>query len=385
MAVTPFHRLNSVLKGKTPDKSSEYIWALRDVSFDISEGETVGIIGLNGAGKSTLLKVLTRITQPTKGFADVKGRVGSLLEVGTGFHPELTGRENIFLNGSILGMTRLEVEQQFDEIVEFAEVEKFLDTPVKRYSSGMYVRLAFGVASHLQSEILLVDEVLAVGDKSFQDKCLQKMGIISEEGRTVLLVSHNMGAIKSLCKRALLIDSGRLIMDGKPDEVVSAYLEGLPISKGTTLTESEARVSGAKIETIKLLSEDGTPKDNFLMTEPIIVETKISVSKNGNYTLSVQIKERTNSPISHFPSGDSNLTISSQPGSYTIRTEIPPLNLYPGKYLFRLALTNIDTDEQQEVDGLGVDIEQDYNLCSRPLPRQAGLIYAIARWDITDY
>src|SRR5581483_8501340 len=188
----------------------ETFWALKDVSFEVKVGEALGIIGRNGAGKSTLLKILSRITRPTTGYADVYGRVGSLLEVGTGFHPELTGRENIYLNGAILGMTRRDIQRRFDEIVAFAEVENFLDTPVKRYSSGMYMRLAFAVAAHLEPEILVVDEVLAVGDAEFQKKCLGKMGDVAKEGRTVLFVSHNMNAVEHLCQRVLLFQSGRL-------------------------------------------------------------------------------------------------------------------------------------------------------------------------------
>jgi lipopolysaccharide transport system ATP-binding protein len=204
--------------------SDNTIWALKDISFAVNRGEVVGIIGRNGAGKSTLLKILSRITEPTTGFAEIHGRVGSLLEVGTGFHAELTGRENIYLNGAILGMKKAEIERKFDEIVAFAEVEKFIDTPVKHYSSGMYLRLAFAVAAHLEPEILIVDEVLAVGDLSFQKKCLGKMGDVARRGRTVLFVSHNMTAIKSLCDRAILLDAGRVVGDGNVDEVVDTYL-----------------------------------------------------------------------------------------------------------------------------------------------------------------
>ena len=203
----------------------EEFWALKDVSFDVERGEVVGIIGKNGAGKSTLLKILSRITTPTEGTVEINGRVGSLLEVGTGFHPEMTGRENIFLNGSILGMKRTEIAQKFDEIVRFAEIDKFIDTPVKRYSSGMYVRLAFAVAAHLEPEILIVDEVLAVGDLAFQKKCLGKMKELSHGGRTVLFVSHNMGAIRILCNYAVLIENGKIVKMGKADEVVCAYEE----------------------------------------------------------------------------------------------------------------------------------------------------------------
>lgn len=203
----------------------EEVWALRDVSFEIRRGEVVGIIGRNGAGKSTLLKILSRITDPSEGRVSIKGRVASLLEVGTGFHPELTGRENVFLNGAILGMARAEIKGKFDEIVAFAEVEKFIDTPVKRYSSGMYVRLAFAVAAHLDPEILIVDEVLAVGDIAFQKKCLGRMSKVAKEGRTVLFVSHNMEAIRKLCSRGLLLEGGRILLEGGADKVISRYIQ----------------------------------------------------------------------------------------------------------------------------------------------------------------
>lgn len=207
--------------------SNDTIWALKDVSFEVHRGEVVGIIGRNGAGKSTLLKILSRITEPTKGYAEIHGRVGSLLEVGTGFHPELTGRENIYLNGAILGMKRAEIDRQFDEIVAFAEIERFLDTPVKRYSSGMYVRLAFAVAAHLEPEILLVDEVLAVGDAAFQKKCLGKMGDVAREGRTVLFVSHNMAAVMNLCRRAILLNRGEISQQGPVQLVTQEYISSL--------------------------------------------------------------------------------------------------------------------------------------------------------------
>jgi lipopolysaccharide transport system ATP-binding protein len=209
---------------KDLNPSSEEFWALKDVSFEIKQGDRVGIIGGNGAGKSTLLKVLSRITEPTSGSIRIKGRVASLLEVGTGFHPELTGRENIFLNGAILGMSKVDITRKFDEIVAFAEVEKFLDTPVKRYSSGMYVRLAFAVAAHLEPEILIVDEVLAVGDARFQQKCLGKMKNVGEEGRTILFVSHNMAAMRALCSRALMMKKGQLILDTCTEDVINDYL-----------------------------------------------------------------------------------------------------------------------------------------------------------------
>ncbi len=241
--------------------ATETFWALRDVSFDIAKGDVVGIIGRNGAGKSTLLKVLSRITEPTAGRVDLYGRVGSLLEVGTGFHPELTGRENVYLNGAILGMTKAEIRRQFDAIVDFAGVEQFLDTPVKRYSSGMYVRLAFAVAAHLETEILIVDEVLAVGDAEFQRKCMGKMKDVSSAGRTVVFVSHNMNAILSLCTKALLLIGGRLESAGSVDDVVAKYLSAIVSTPTFDLATHAGRDKGCKaiIKQLTILDAKDNP------------------------------------------------------------------------------------------------------------------------------
>jgi lipopolysaccharide transport system ATP-binding protein len=239
---------SSVVGGPSPsvDGRSDTIWALKDVSFEIKQGEVVGFIGLNGAGKSTLLKILSRITDPTSGFAEIYGRVGSLLEVGTGFQRDLTGRENIYLNGAILGMKKTEIDRKFDEIVAFSEIEKFIDTPVKRYSSGMYVRLAFAVAAHLETEILFADEVLAVGDVEFQKKCLGKMGEVAKQGRTVLFVSHNMGSVLNLCPRAILLRSGQLVYDGPAESTIKDYLTYLSSKTAQAFdNNSERRGNGA--------------------------------------------------------------------------------------------------------------------------------------------
>ena len=251
------------------------IWALRDVSFEINPGEVVGIIGRNGAGKSTLLKILSRITEPTTGKIELYGRLGSLLEVGTGFHPELTGRENIFLNGSILGMRRGEIESKFDEIVEFAEVGKFLDTPVKRYSSGMYVRLAFAVAAHLEPEILVVDEVLSVGDMAFQNKCLGKMGAVAKEGRTVLFVSHNMMAVQSLCRRGIWLEGGRIVADGEAGEVVGTYLKQSFQSRAEQVWPDPAHAPGndkVRLRSARVRLEDGSPLDEITVHSSLVLE-----------------------------------------------------------------------------------------------------------------
>ena len=229
------------------NRDGEDLWALRDVSFTVEQGEVLGIIGRNGAGKSTLLKILSRVTAPTSGSIKVRGRVASLLEVGTGFHPELTGRENIHLNGAILGMSRREINRKFDEIVDFAEVEKFIDTPVKRYSSGMYVRLAFAVAAHLDPEILVVDEVLAVGDARFQKKCLGKMGSVAREGRTVLFVSHNMAAVSSLCTRGMLLDRGRVEVSGTTGAVIDSYLQSVESASFTALKLRQDRTGSGRV------------------------------------------------------------------------------------------------------------------------------------------
>jgi len=260
---------------------NEAFWALREVSFEVQQGDVVGIIGSNGAGKSTLLKILSRITEPTEGRIEIEGRVASLLEVGTGFHGELTGRENVFLNGAILGMTRAEIRKKFDEIVAFAEVERFLDTPVKRYSSGMYVRLAFAVAAHLEPEILVVDEVLAVGDAQFQKKCLGKMHDVStKEGRTVLFVSHQMGTVRQLCTRGILLKAGRVAKTGATNEVVDAYVDMHLGGKGSGFSATAASMS----KDIAIVSASTVNKANeitgsFLHTEPITVRISCRVNK----------------------------------------------------------------------------------------------------------
>ena len=256
----------------------EDLWALRDVSFEIRQGEVVGVIGRNGAGKSTLLKILSRITVPTSGRAELSGRVGSLLEVGTGFHSELTGRENVFLSGAILGMRKVEIEHKFDDIVAFAEVERFIDTPIKHYSTGMYLRLAFAVAAHLEPEILLVDEVLAVGDAAFQKRCLGKMSSVANEGRTVLFVSHNMGAVTTLCQRAVRLREGRVEDDGAASRVVASYLAELVATSDEDI--SRCRVAGmgreARIVAARLVSGDGR---TVLFGDPIVVELAVEADR----------------------------------------------------------------------------------------------------------
>jgi lipopolysaccharide transport system ATP-binding protein len=249
----------AILRRRAGGRQNDFIWAVRDVSLGVTHGEVVGVIGRNGAGKTTLLKLIAGITEPTEGRAGINGRVGSLLEVGTGFHPELTGRENIYLNGAILGMRRREIQSKFDEIVEFAEVARFLDTPVKRYSSGMYVRLAFAVAAHLEPEVLIVDEVLAVGDAAFQQKCLSKMGDVARQGLTVLFVSHNMALVSALCPRTCLLEEGRLVGDGRTDEVIARYLTSIRSHEEIDLAKRPDRSGdgSARITSLVIRSADG--------------------------------------------------------------------------------------------------------------------------------
>ena len=285
--------------GRSDSAAPTDVWAVKDVSFEAAPGEVLGVIGRNGAGKSTLLKMLSRIVAPTDGTIVLRGRVGSLLEVGTGFHQELTGRENIYLNGSILGMSRREIRAKFDEIVAFSEVEKFLDTPVKRYSSGMYMKLAFAVASHLEPEILLVDEVLAVGDAQFQQKCLGKMGEVSRAGRTVLFVSHNMTAIKSLCSRAVLIEGGRVARDGSVDEVVDRYLSGgTDMAMTGIIPENAPRhqdVAGeARFQTVRLTDSSGAPTTQLYFGQPFRVQVVCDVLKDipdGHFEVSISTQD----------------------------------------------------------------------------------------------
>jgi len=284
-ALGPVRAFRSLVRrGRGVPSANEIIWALEDVSFEVKNGEIVGLIGRNGAGKSTLLKILSRITEPTKGRAWLNGRVGSLLEVGTGFHPELSGRENTFLNGAILGMKNAEIKRKFDEIVAFAEVERFVDTPVKHYSSGMYLRLAFAVAAHLEPEILLVDEVLAVGDAAFQNKCLGKMSDIAGEGRTVLFVSHNLPAIKNLCNRAILLDAGTIEREGDAAQVVQYYLQGdYQSSKKVWAKQERPGNDSFKLNAVSILNTNGEEVSTVKLSDPVTVEIDYEVLQRGAY------------------------------------------------------------------------------------------------------
>lgn len=285
--ISPVRRATQLLKGHATGAADldELFWAMQDVSFEVKQGELIGIIGRNGAGKSTLLKILSRITEPTSGSAKIHGRVGSLLEVGTGFHKELTGRENVYLNGAILGMTRRDIDQRFDEIVAFSEVEKFLDTPVKHYSSGMSLRLAFAVAAHLEPEVLIVDEVLAVGDANFQRKCINKMGEVGGEGRTVLFVSHNMAAVTRMCQRVIMLNGGRLVDDGPAHEVVATYMsDGLGTTAEREWGDGEPNApvgESTKLNAVRLRTKDGKISETINITQSIGVEIEFEVLQEG--------------------------------------------------------------------------------------------------------
>ncbi len=311
----------------------EEFWALKDVSFDIQQGDRVGIIGRNGAGKSTLLKILSRITEPSVGQVKINGRVASLLEVGTGFHPELTGRENIFLNGAILGMSRVEIKRRFDEIVAFAEVEKFLDTPVKRYSSGMYVRLAFAIAAHLEPEILIVDEVLAVGDTQFQKKCLGKMEDVGKEGRTVLFVSHNMGTINALCNKCILLEEGHLTDYDTTPAVIAKYNN---IANKLETVEIEPRMrnrgdGSIVFQSCSLFSKTREPKVAFHICEDIRVEIKLTSAFSGTMSFWIIIFDSAGVPLLSTHQRDIE-HVQVTPGYCKIVYETVGLGLMPGNY-----------------------------------------------------
>jgi lipopolysaccharide transport system ATP-binding protein len=278
--VKNFKRLRKLTRFSENGDVDDVLWALTDISFDVKEGEVIGIIGRNGAGKSTLLKILSKITEPTTGRIEIRGRVSSLLEVGTGFHPELTGRENVYLNGTILGMSKKEINRKFDEIVEFSGIKKFMDTPIKRYSTGMKVRLAFSVAAHLEPEILMIDEVLAVGDAEFQKKCLGKMENVGKQGRTVFFVSHNMPAISRLCERVILLDEGKIIADGPAKEIISNYLNaGVGTNAVRVWSDPEQTPGGkiARLRAVRVLTDEGELAETIDITKPISVEMDYEV------------------------------------------------------------------------------------------------------------
>ena len=369
--------------GSSDTKANNFIWALDDVSFEINQGDAVGIIGRNGAGKSTLLKILSRITKPTHGHVEIKGRVGSLLEVGTGFHPELTGRENIYLNGAILGMRKAEIERKFDEIVAFSEVEKFIDTPVKRYSSGMYVRLAFAVAAHLETEILIIDEVLAVGDQAFQTKCLGKMNDVARQGRTVLLVSHSMPAITALANKGLLLQDGGVCFQGEVHSATQMYLSSRSIEQtrwSRPINEQQSEDQSVRITDLSLTDATGIDRSVFSSGEDVEVRIKCKVAANCAHQILSVVMVKTVTEVSVFHEMKTFETDEwKQTGEVTLICRLLNCSLYPGKYsisvwLGRSAYQEIDyvkdaltfTLEQGVISGVNFDLNWKHGLVHCP-------------------
>jgi lipopolysaccharide transport system ATP-binding protein len=330
-----FDWLIQQVKGPHPE---QILWALKDVSFDVKKGEVLGIIGRNGAGKSTLLKLLSRITEPSEGFAEIRGRVGSLLEVGTGMHPELTGRENTYMNATLLGMTKREVDDRFDEIVDFSGIERFMDTPVKRYSSGMRVRLGFAIAAHLEPEILVVDEVLAVGDAEFQKKCLGKMKDVASHGRTVLFVSHNMDAILRLCSTAILLEDGRLVLNDDIKPVTDYYLRPLFDNEFGELIIDENwkgtrnHPGTFRIASMRIRDENNNISTSFRIHSAITFEADIENVDSNGFVFSFSVQNESGLILYHLRSQDSPLETTGHSGSFRIRATIPSLFLNTGKY-----------------------------------------------------
>ena len=389
MALAPLRRFRQ-LRGT--DTSMEDFWALRDVSFTVQPGEVVGIVGRNGAGKSTLLKILSRIAEPTEGRAVMKGRIASLLEVGTGFHPELSGRENIYLNGSILGMKRREIAAKFDDIVAFAEVEKFLDTPVKRYSSGMYVRLAFAVAAHLEPEILIVDEVLAVGDAEFQKRCLGKMKEISEGGgRTVLFVSHNMAAVSALCSRAVLLAGGQLKTDGSPAEVIQQYLipTAFDTGAGVDLCSAAGRSKGKKalFQTLGIRGAGGEPATMFLPGDAVTIDFGLHLpAPLRSPRISIGVKSARGDSVFAVATYLSPMPLERIEASANVRVafKLPPL--YPGRYTLDIGLASDDGHFLDQIESAaGFEVLQDGYLGStHPYFPEMGMVLVPSEWrDLT--
>ena len=370
--------------------SEEEFWALKEVNFEIQQGDVVGIIGRNGAGKSTLLKVLSRIVEPTTGRITLRGRVASLLEVGTGFHPELTGRENVFLNGAILGMSKAEIRSKFDEIVAFAEVEKFLDTPVKHYSSGMYVRLAFAVAAHLEPEILIVDEVLAVGDAQFQQKCLGKIQSVAVSGRTVIFVSHHMPSVQRLCSRAIYLRNGRVLEDGPTEGVVATYMAPTGFAEASTdltlLPQRERRGNRlAQFTRIEFLDTDRRARCEFQQGEPILVRlTLVSETQLEGVLIGFSFVSADGVEIQGTTAQDSGIR-SLRRGASTFECEANPMVLCPGQWQVRGAIfrTNELFDHIDAMATLRIS-NTAHRVDAVPINHAVGRIYLPYNWRATD-
>jgi lipopolysaccharide transport system ATP-binding protein len=367
---------------------AEEFWALKDVSFSVERSEAVGIIGRNGAGKSTLLKILSQITPPTEGKITCRGRIGSLLEVGTGFHAELTGRENVYMNGAILGMSRREVTRKFDEIVAFAEMEKFLDTPVKRYSSGMYVRLAFAVAAHLEPEILIVDEVLAVGDAQFQAKCLGKMGEVAKQGRTVLFVSHAMAAVEALCARAVILDHGKISFTGSAEDAISLYGANqrpqLTADVDTSSHPSRTPKASPVIRRITVCSVDDAPRSTFSVGEPILFRIVLKSTRNlPRVTVGLHIHNVASHRVVTFHTRDQMARTLDVDGGVQLSCLWDECNLMPGEYTLVVALETSDGQQDRIEPALSFIVnEADFFGTGRTPPTTDGFFLPHCRWQV---
>jgi lipopolysaccharide transport system ATP-binding protein len=381
----PFAKVGRVNDRSKSAEKDEYVWALKDVSASIQQGKVVGIIGKNGAGKSTLLKILSRITSPTKGEIKIKGRVASLLEVGTGFHPEMTGRENVYMNGTVLGMKRQEIKSKLDEIVEFAGVAKYLDTPVKRFSSGMTVRLGFAVAAHLDPDILVVDEVLAVGDAEFQSKALGKMQEVSRsEGRTVLFVSHNMASVKQLCTDAICMENGSISYTGDTDTAIKKYM-GSTLKNQEMLDLSVRRGLGfVQFTDIKIRQDDNTETTSFAIGDDVNFDlTLVSENKVEDVKVAIIIKLEDGTPIANFNNEDSRFFIDGIFGRIAYRVKLTDIRFYPGKYIISYwvgSKRSHDTYDFLE-DIHFFEITDGGSLTQRKLPRSNGLIFLTPAWS----
>jgi lipopolysaccharide transport system ATP-binding protein len=376
-------------RGRTTGQDGDEFWALRDITFDVRDGETVGIIGRNGAGKSTLLRILSNITSPTTGAVRIKGRIASLLEVGTGFHPELTGRENVYLNGAILGLTRRDTAARFDSIAEFSGVTEFLDTPVKRYSSGMRVRLAFAVAAHLDPDILIIDEVLAVGDAAFQHKCLGKLGQAAREGRTVLFVSHDMAAVEALCRRGVVLEEGRVVFEGSQSEAVRTYLDAA-IPQGSDLSaRDDRRGSGEiRVKAVEFFTE-GRPA--AALQAGADAEVHLAFERDGNVdfpqlNVSITVCNQLDTPIFHQSNTLSNTEFGALPRRGTFVCHIPRLPLPPTKYRVHYSI-RAQSKIKEAIDELDAAAEfsvvgGDFFGGGRLPPPRSGVCLVDARWEV---